>query len=642
MNPALVSARRLAALALVLGLLLPLASLPPFALGYWDKAEPLVVGLHAVAALAAFALAWAAARAPSVVAACWRHPVVLVPLALALWSAVVAPFAELPWLSLTGAPQSGYGALWHLDTALLIAAARLVRGDAALWRRLGYGACGAVAVVAALKTFDWVWEHNGGRHLLIWVASYYGWLGLALPVAVALPGQSRRRTVALLALGLVAVAASRSSAAVLGLLAGIAVAALMARRADGRRIGAAAVLGALALPSLAIAFLPQLRTVASMADRHSLLAMLWAEMSAWPAERWLTGLGWGRTQEVFHRHLQDSGMRLWDDSWIFMSSDYFHSHNGLSEALLAAGIPGVLLWLAWPLALATTAAPSRRPWAAGFAVGWALISVLWFPLALSVPLTAMAAAAVLPDVAAAELPEVEKGRARWPVLPLAAAGTMLAAVAGLLLQYGLAVSAVRADMAAWAAAPRPIPADPRGGDLAAAELIRDGFNALEKVPEAERARTLPVARMMAEYLNRRIPQTRSVLLPVTGLSLMAQVRVLQTLAWAGDDLTPRAATWGEWLDHAWRLAPGRSDLAIALFSQLAVHGRSDLLELGVRQVLQRDPRDPVGLYFAGLLAVQRPEPAAKQAGIDLLRASVDTGIERFMPLDPWLREFLGR
>lgn len=638
MIPALVPARRLAALALVLGLLLPLASLPPFALGYWEKAEPLVVGLHGIAALAAFALAWAAARAPAVIAECWRHPVVLVPLALALWSAAVAPFTEMPWLSLTGAPQSGYGALWQLDTALLIAAARLVRGDAVLWRRLGYLACGVVTVVAALKAFDWAWERRGGRHLLVWVASYYGWLGLALPVAVALSGQSRRRTVALLALGLVAMAASRSMAALLGLLVGMAVAALMARRADGRRIGAAAVLVALAVPSLVIAFVPQVRAVASLADRHSLLVMLWAEMSAWPAGRWLTGLGWGRTQDVFHRHLQDSGMRLWDDSWIFMSSDYFNSHNGLSEALLSAGTPGLLLWLAWPLALATTAAPSRRPWAAGFAVAWSVLSVLWFPLALSVPLTAMAAAAVLP--------ELEEGRAeargRWPALPLAAAGAALAALAGLLFQHGLAVSAVRADLAGWVAAPRPIPADPRGGDLMAAEVIRDGFNALEKVPEAERARTLPAARMMAEYLTRRIPETRSVLLPVTGLSLMAQVHVAQTLAWAGDDLVPRALTWGEWLDHAWRLAPGRSDLAIALFSQLAVHGRSDVLDLGVRRVLQHDPRDPVGLYFAGLLAVQQPDPATKQAGIDLLRASVDAGIERFMPLDPWLRDFLGR
>jgi len=48
---------RLPALALALALLLPFASLPVFALGYWDKAEPMVVWFHATAALTAFAVA---------------------------------------------------------------------------------------------------------------------------------------------------------------------------------------------------------------------------------------------------------------------------------------------------------------------------------------------------------------------------------------------------------------------------------------------------------------------------------------------------------------------------------------------------------------------------------------------------------
>lgn len=627
------AARRLAFAALALGLLLPFASLPPFALGYWDKAEPLVVGLHAVSALAACALGLAALRAPAVVLGCWKHPVVVLPLALAAWSALAAPFTGLPWLSLSGAPQSGYGALWQLDMAVLIAAARLVRQDAALWTRLRQWAVAAVAAVAAVKLFDWAWEVSGGRHLLVWVSSYYGWLGFALPAVALAPGAGRRRRLAVWAVAVAVVVASRSVAALAALLAGVAVAAWLARRPRPALAGLA-VGAALALPSLVIAFVPQVRAVMSLADRHSLLSMTWAELSAWPWTTWLGGLGWGRTQDMFHRHLQDSGMRLWDGSWIFMSSDYFHSHNGLAEALLAVGVPGLLLWLAWPLALAMTAAPDRRAAAAGLAVAWAVMSVLWFPLALSVPLTAVAAAALLPEV------RPVAGRARWLALPLPVAGVVVAVAALVLLRHGMALTAARADLVGWSATPRPLPADPRGGDLAAAAMIRDAFNAMETIPESERARALPAARMMADYLARRIPETPTVLLPVTGLSMMAQVRMTRSLAWATDDLAPRALTWGEWLDHAWRLAPGRSDLAIPLFSELAVRGRFDLVQMGTRRLLQRDSRDPVGLYFGGLLTVQRPEPQAKQAGIDMLRASVDAGIERYMPVDPALRRIL--
>lgn len=631
------TARTLAALALGLGVLLPFASLPPFALGYWDKAEPLVVGLHAVAALAAFALAAAAVRTPAVVLACLRHPFVLLPMALGLWSAVVAPVMALPRLSLTGAPQSGFGALWHLDTALLIAAARLVRSDGVLWRRLGRLAAAAVAAAAALKAFDWAWERAGGGHLLIWVASYYGWLGLALPVVVLGQGESRRRRLAVLAVAVAAVLAGRAVGLGVAAVTGLVLVVVLGRNARGWLAAGLAAVAAVA-PGVVLMVMPGLDGVASLVDRRSLLSMVGAELSGWSWAAWLTGIGWGRTQDVFQANLQASGMRLWDGSWIFMSSDYFNSHNALTESLLAAGLPGLLLTLAWPLALPIACDPARRRVAAGFAVTYAMASAIWFPLALGQPMIALAAAALAP---APEPVGGKGGRTLLVGLP-ALAGLVLAGLAGVLVQHGGEVAAARSAIMAGAAAPPPIPADPRGGDLAAAAIIRDAFSQVEAADGGERRRFSPAARMMVDYLRRRIPETRTVLLPVTGLSLMAQFQVLESLTGLDHDIAPSAHVWAEWLDRGWQLAPGRSDLAIPLFTRMAAAGRNDLLEAGVQRVLRRNRHDPVGLYFFGLLMVQMPDPTARRAGLDALRASVDAGLERSMPLDPGLRTLLDR
>ncbi|MBI3445826.1 MAG: hypothetical protein HY055_10825 [Magnetospirillum sp.] len=629
--------RNLAATALGLGLLLPLASLPVFALGAWDKAEPLVIGLHLCAALAAFALAAGAVQCPALVVGCLRHPFVLLPLALAAWSAAAAPFVALPWLSLAGAPQSGQGGLWPLDFALLIAVARMVRQDGLLWRRLGLLAVASVAVVAALKAFDWGWGLSGGRHLLIWVAAYYGWLGLVLPVLVLGDGEERGRwwRWLVLAVAVAVVLASRTLAIGAAGLLGLAAAEGVRRRLWGKG-GAVALTGITALlPGLLLAMVPVLRSSASLADRYGLLLMLRHEMSGWGWTSWLTGLGWGRTQDVFHKSLHASGMRLWDGSWTFMTSDYFHSHNVVLEALLSAGVPGALLSLGALMALPLACDPARRAWGAGFAVALAGAGAIWFPLGLSLPALAMAVAALAPPPFPARA-----GRRLLPMVVFALVGMALAGWAGLLLRHGLEMTAFQNAVSAGASDIPDLPADPRGGDLEAAEIISHAFLGFESVRSAERGRYLPAARSMADYLRRRLPETQTVLLPVSGLSLMAQTHLLGGLTWLGDDLDLSGQLWMQWIDMAWRLAPERGDLAIPLFTRMATTGRSDLLEAGVQRVLSRDPRDPVGLYFHGLLLVQSPDPAVKRAGIDRLRSSIESGLDRFMPLDPALAPLL--
>ena len=115
---------------------------------------------------------------------------------------------------------------------------------------------------------------------------------------------------------------------------------------------------------------------------------------------------------------------------------------------------------------------------------------------------------------------------------------------------------------------------------------------------------------------------------------MTQVYFTKTLAWA-EPVVPKDL-WEEWLARALTLAPRRTDLAIPFLTYEAVNGHDDHVRAMARSFLARDRYDAVGLYFLGLENVR----AGDQVGLDMLRRSVDHGIELYMPLDPQVRTIL--
>jgi hypothetical protein len=56
-----------------------------------------------------------------------------------------------------------------------------------------------------------------------------------------------------------------------------------------------------------------------------------------------------------------------------------------------------------------------------------------------------------------------------------------------------------------------------------------------------------------------------------------------------------------------------------------------------RRLLARDSADPVGLWFAGMVLVNSPDPSVRENGIGLLRQSLASGIERVSPVPANLR-----
>lgn len=615
--------RILCAVALALALPLSLGSLASF--GAWSKAELLPLWLHGAAALGSLGLTIGLiSRLPAAHGAL-RAPLVLLPAALGLWSVLMAPTTSLPLLSLSGAIQSGHGALWFLDCAALTACGLVLRHTSpGLWRGLILWSALTAAVTAVLKTIDFL---APDQHLLIFVPAYYGWIGLALAaLAMTLRRPDgtadlpRRLATLLVAVGLLIVAKSITAA-------GMAVVAVLyyglvrlkgryriLAPLGGRGVPVLMITVAAFLPYLLLRWIPELGQTESLRDRQLLQQMMHAALASQNALHWITGNGWGQIQDAFHTNLNVTGETLWNPSWIFLTSDYFHPHNWMLESLHAAGIPGALLFFAGLIGLPLFAARDNRAVATGLALSVTTMYSLWFDISVSVPFYALAVAALSapPKERMADLP---RALAALPATHALAAVGWTVSLAGFILT----VQAVRNGQA------DTFPIDPRGNDITLTEVLRQeiGPGLLQAGGTAA----------LIERIEDRIPQTSSAYFLVSACKLYELIFLTGELKPLAGILRPDNR-WQQAVERLLFIAPGRTDGAIGYLTYQAVQGQFQEIERLTAGILATAPLDPVGLYFKGLTQVIRPDAASKSYGISLLRQSKTYGIERFMPLDP--------
>ncbi|WP_341894477.1 hypothetical protein [Ferrovibrio terrae] len=628
--------QRLSAFAVVPALLLPLASLPVFEIGQWSRAEPVVIAAHATAALAALALAVLAIAGRLGIDSLrpvWPAAV------LALWSLAGGWWQGNLASGLLGAPQSGQGGIWYLDLALWLIIAGLVVRSAPTWRFLTDLAAATGWAVALIA----IWGRLSDNPLLIFVTAYYAWPALALPAMLLAhpggPGWPLRVTAILGATLALLIAADSKTFALIALLSA-AFCTLSWRYAgrmswlQSRSFGLAVVAAAALLPFIVIASGLAAHLGPSMRARVLVSQIVLARLrEQWDV--WWIGLGWGRTSDAFATHLDIAQAPLWDRAqWDFLERDYFHSHNLLTEAVLAAGLPGAILAIAIPAIPVWLAPSAKRPYAIAFAGAWLLALGVWFELAFALPVFALAVAALCHTEATAR--SFAAGRTRYLAGGLAiAAAIALFATAAMLLQQARSADQV----IAWLKTPHASPpslVDLRGDDRILAAIVsdtmqdmKDRANANPLVVEAEAHRL----KWMVAALDDRMSETRNPALPIVGSNLLVDLALNQNLSVLRDPLAELLPRWPQWLDRAMVLAPGRSDLPIGYLSWRLTLGDYSEVLIWARRLRVRDPDDPVGLYYEGGVFVLQSDPQLRQQGLVLLRRALDRGVGRYIPLD---------
>jgi O-antigen ligase len=625
-------------------ILSPFAAHLPWPLGVWPKVEPTIVLLHAGAGLCALGIAWSCITFPAAAVSAIRHPLVLIALAVALWSMAVSPAARYPLLSIAGSPQIADGAVLWLDSAVFIAGIRLVRLSPKCLETLGFTALFCAILLPALAWFP---ATRG-----LWFNDYLAFLGLAAAVAVPLSLDRRfpkawMQVALALAAGLPALAVSGNATAILS-LAGVsaplfAILYFLNRRDNQSHLrwvrpGAAACVVAIAIAApFAIEWVGSLGIMTSIESRARIFDVIYDFLSRNPSTL-LTGKGWGHTEHYFAESLANSGATMWDRSWDATWRDIFHTHNLILEALLSGGLPATVGIIAFSAMLPLCSSRRNLPAAAAYAAGYTCIASFWFVIPGTVPYSLFAVAMLTRQV---PHDEKRRGPAWFPTAATAAIACIQFVLAAVLA--GFAWNAARIDArlaqpgAGWEQTDpgcNNYPQENWRGDTGLALQLLRAFN---RVADAPPGRSIPPADLeqlgyYACAATVRGLENRSRTLLRAGLLFRSQ------LAYDAR-FEPFRGKFGRFLDD-WEaqvrsyltLEPERADLIYPYLSwELSRNRYATVVDL-TDAVLSRDPVNSIALWFKGLALLQQANPNGRAAALRLLQSGLDHDVERWFQI----------
>jgi lipopolysaccharide/colanic/teichoic acid biosynthesis glycosyltransferase len=649
-------------IGLCAGSLSILASHPVFAFGVWPDAEPMAVVFLVAAALCSAGLG-AMSLQSRLPLRNLGHPTVVVAAALALWSLLVAPLQSFPVLSILGPPQNSQGAIWYASFAAFIAAALILRADRLLFRS-AVAVAAAAAVAAAIFNLwrvDWPddwrpWLHWTTERTLLAFNEYQAYYALAL-LALALVALRRKQRSGwwLAGVGLISLLVSRNRAAMVAVLVFVPVAlTLYVRRFDEfsvrlearRQIFAAALTGCLLLiaaGSYATLRVADLRELAPTLRSRTILLQGLEPSLLDNSRALLVGHGWGRYADTFAANQPFAGIGLFDTGWAGMGRDFFHSHHGFAEALFAAGIPGLLLTLAMPAAVALGARARNRAIAAALALAWAVVDCFWFAIPVVLPVLALAFAGVAETSCRWRF----AGRRALPAIGLATIATLLVAVAVSLFSYGQGMSRLAACLdpgnpQAAGCDALEIPADPRGAELGLATTMGEKLPALLRTGPTAPAWQVELVHRLLREADRRAATGRSLLLAMALADADAAIAFMPDAERFAPTEPNLFAAWTAAVREVVQRAPRRLDALAAYFNWLLLQKRHDDIEAMLELARRTDPRHPIVLWFSGIEMLQVNDATTRAEGLNLMRQALAGGLEHFMPVDATIKENLSR
>jgi len=639
------------AISVTLAIASPFSTYLPWRFGPWPEVEFPIILLHTAAALCTLALAIDLRRSTrDVLDAIWSAPV-LICAAIALWSAAMAPFADFPWLSVTGTPQTADGAILWLDTATLITAARLCAATK----------FGRFAIVSSLTGFALALPLLSlfPNTQPIWFNDYLAFLGLA--VAVAIPVFATRPTEPIslkyIVLGVLVALPSfivANNQSVLLILPAICLPAYILgailhqppyRERVLRGLLAIGVIGIILGTPLLVAKVGTTDAVKSIQSRERINTVLLTTLREAPTT-WLIGRGWGHTQRDFSASLSQVDAKIWDQSWDAPQRDIFHSHNAYIEALLSAGAPAaagvtlLVVFVAWYSPLRTLAL------AGAFALGYAALSSLWFQLSLTIPITAIAFAAMssrlnryspvsfspilimvlLVSTFAAQI---------WTSTKLFKFATEVITVEAQAYEFQSNRSASESKCAEF-------PDDSwRGNVFLAHQLTRHLRNA-KSSPEAT-LNDPAIFQALGNYYClselRGLEQHSKSLLRIA-LVAQSEFAFLPQFEPLKDQYPFNGVTWTRVANAYLKLAPKRTDVTLPYLAWLLQNKEITRLNLYIHKMLTIEANDPVGLWFLGVSLLTDGTATHRTRGLEALRKSIEFGIEQLMPVPAEIRALL--
>jgi hypothetical protein len=662
-----------------------------FNFGIWKQSESITIGLHFCATLAAMSLAAIAYSTKKLGILAW-HPIVLLPLSLALWSFLVGLTHDFPSLDWFGSPVLGEGVLWFLELGLFTAAAGIVKRFRLARYFLAGSAIGVVCILTAL-TIRFL-NTGTAQFVPFFYSDYLAFLGVyVIAIAVTfLRGTNRLILIAAVIAGLAVVYYSDNRAA-LGIVfvaaPVIALAGLFLARYVSLRILRGAAVVAIVMPALVVTtvfstvdirssvqklesfgvdhplyldplgfVLPSEKGIAeklhsglmSLASRQHLTTVSVEAIAARPSSLAL-GQGWGMFSDHFAINLPVGWVKLRDDNeewtesekwllerhWDAVNRVDFHGHNSHLEALLSVGIIGALLFLGIIVAPVLWCRRKFVIIAGTFGFASSGLFAQWFQLPGSMPLLALALGGFITPVQFRWYFPTVKKIAPW----------IWAGFAALLLISG-SVALKFTPYAHKYMPPLTLPLATQKGRFVCSSKFEDQGRGGYHLAYRLRAVSKYVKNILVtddkskfehiKYLRGLVCDSESYIDRRARITLLiAALHTRSDFAFIDipNEMKPLfellMQTWGSRVRELLARAPKRTDLATPYMLYLLKSGAEKKFANLATSLFVLNQDDPIALWFSGIALLSKSNMG--DVGIQRMRTALRNGVERLIPID---------
>lgn len=613
---------------------LVILSHPSLSVGVWGQSEAIIIGLFSQGALSAMGLLGLFYYKRHLARRALFHPLVLFPLGIACISVLFSLTTTFPQRSLFGASELGEGVFWYATLGLLTASGLILKNYRSYRVIIGWYALIATFAITLLtiKGDDWAaWQP-------FCFTDYIAFLGLYL--FVILITFFKLRSVRSIGLAYLCTAipllfSCNRSAQPLIVFSPLLFIFLhwFCKRFHARGLAASLIVllpvsvvtfimlvGYFFPPDSPFAFLTQ-----SMWSRHNLFISAYEGLKASTFTEILMGHGWGSFTDISISNIPYEQTKLFmfgtsgtdKTFWDGLSRADFHSHSEIIESLISIGFIGMLFVVVYPVISILSCPKKYLPLCITFVFSYVLVSSFWFQMPLTLPFMALAMAGL-------------GGKSRFQFsLPLKAAPA-LCLVASISLSWG-----------AW----QNYTLAKGNNDLA--DLKRGGQH-LAMIYHSKTEEYTKEKSLLPSHLEDYADLRNSMLNHLNhDSSVQLQiVDLLSRTAWAYRELgqvnDPSIAqlldTWGFDLNLFLQRFPHRTDLAVPFLSWQIAQGNEALAYSQVQKMYQRNPFDPVTLWFLGVIQLKDPNTFSR--GISNMRYALNHGIQNIVPIEKSLIEEL--
>jgi len=657
---------------LILALCSPLLTLPLTRFGYFMQIDAMICAFWIAGAFSGFWAYFFSRHYPRFAKVTACSPAVWGPFSLALLSFGFGFFQTMPLKNWFGSGQMAEGALTFLSTACL-SFVMIILARYQPYRRAMFWAALVSGTILSTLTFIghrsspfvswqyWKWApfffNDYLGFILIGIAGLY--LSMTIPLKKLAWGWQMVAGSYFALLTYISLSSTLQYGLILGLMTVVILRQMPFKHqrflcAFGFTLFAISITAFLLCYDGFASCFPKLHN-ASIESRGRLLTSLMLTLqnadSPWQMlKTFLIGTGWNSYGDHLTLNLFNINRIFlfqkenWDPSWEIFDRDLIHSHNIIGEHFSALGFLGIVILLIsrWHLIYAL---PKRNFYGAVFILMTLhVMQLLWFLFPNTLPFTVLAIACLcggpsIPFLAFIKRlsPYLHKGLPWFSALLLCSSLCYGFNDIFLSQRFQIVSEANLLDVfESYLNVPTPI----KRFDIAiggqrminyAKHLHDIAMEFAQENPQIDPVPLLDLSLKMADRVYENHPAKENPLALITAITIYTNVSSwLKAQTWFYEDES-HLKQWGKLNQTLIETMPSRADLAIPYFNALLEHKKTRLCLKQTQGLLDKEPDNPVGLWFYGTSLLQ-DRSLTPDKGIRFLQRSLNKGIGRFIPI----------